>query len=654
MVKLDTLTMPSAKLDGINPFPDIKNVSYIRAGYAVGESLDEEERRYVGKGMIPTLLPYKLQDAYDRDRTPTDHRVAVLENSKLRAVFLPDLGGRLWSLTDKATGRELLYTNTVYQPANFALRNAWFSGGVEFNIGIKGHSPLTASPLFCEFAESGDALRLFGFERIRGVSYSITAYLPEDSDILFIRTRVTNSTDNEMHMYWWSNIAFPETDETRTIVPTDDAIGCLYRENHYSLDKTSIPVTNIEPVGIDVSYSARLPFSADYFYKIPPEEEKWIAAADGDGKGLLQYSDAFLKGRKLFLWGGGVGGRHWNEFLAEEGQAYIEIQAGLANTQLEHIPMPPHTEWEWTEGYTALNCERDDIHGDYFHAVDVVRGELHKKAVQPSELTSIEFPTKFKRVTEGSGWGMLEDRIRKICGKAPLNPTVDFTLDSPDAETSQWHKLLDEGILPCPDENAEPASYVVGEFWENVLTESLSRDGGEHWYAYLQLGVVKYAAAKCREAEAMWKKSVELKPTLWAYRNLAALASNEFEDKAAALDYMERASHYADAFSKRYFCAEYAGLLTSTGNDAKWLEIYASLNDKLKSVGRLQFFYAAALLHVGRIDDAAAVIDGDFVMCDVKEGELSLSKLWFDIYEAKHGKSAPLDAIPYELDFRMH
>ena len=73
--------------------------------------------------------------------------------------------------------------------------------------------------------------------------------------------------------------------------------------------------------------------SSDYFYKIPKESEKWIAAVDPDGTGLLQYSDSPLKGRKLFLWGKNVGGRHWNEFLSQKGESYIEIQAGLMNTQ---------------------------------------------------------------------------------------------------------------------------------------------------------------------------------------------------------------------------------------------------------------------------------------------------------------------------------
>ncbi|HEY8663638.1 MAG TPA: DUF5107 domain-containing protein, partial [Propionibacteriaceae bacterium] len=57
----------------------------------------------------PTVLPYDSQDSFDRHVETRDLRVAVLENDRLKATFLLDLGGRLWTLYDKVAGRELLY-----------------------------------------------------------------------------------------------------------------------------------------------------------------------------------------------------------------------------------------------------------------------------------------------------------------------------------------------------------------------------------------------------------------------------------------------------------------------------------------------------------------------------------------------------------------
>ena len=145
----------SASLGEENPMPDLKNVSYIHATYKLSDKLDEDDRKHMGKGMVKTILPYLNEDGYNRDLKPRKFNAAIMENDKLKAVFLPELGGRLWSLYHKEEKRELLFVNKVYQPGNLGIRNAWFSGGVEWNVGIKGHNPLTCDPLFA--AESKNA-----------------------------------------------------------------------------------------------------------------------------------------------------------------------------------------------------------------------------------------------------------------------------------------------------------------------------------------------------------------------------------------------------------------------------------------------------------------------------------------------------------------
>ena len=121
--------------------------------------------------------------------------------------------------------------------------------------------------------------------------------------------------------------------------------------------------------GVDASYPCNIATSRDFFYKIPKDSHKWIAAVNEQGKGLLQCSTNRLFGRKLFAWGMAQGGRHWNEWLSERGSAYIEIQAGLARTQLEHIPMKGKESWEWVEAYTGICGNATDFHGDYKAAV---------------------------------------------------------------------------------------------------------------------------------------------------------------------------------------------------------------------------------------------------------------------------------------------
>ena len=71
-----------------------------------------------------SILPYQVSDDYDREQRPAELEVLVIENERLRAVIAPSLGGRLLELRDLASGRDLVFRNPVFQPANLAALNA--------------------------------------------------------------------------------------------------------------------------------------------------------------------------------------------------------------------------------------------------------------------------------------------------------------------------------------------------------------------------------------------------------------------------------------------------------------------------------------------------------------------------------------------------
>ena len=99
----------SADIGEVNPMPDLMNVSYIHAKYETTQNITDEDKKYFGKGMIDTILPYLSQDGYNRNVKEVEIEAAILENDMLCATFLPTLGGRLWSLYNKKAGMDLLY-----------------------------------------------------------------------------------------------------------------------------------------------------------------------------------------------------------------------------------------------------------------------------------------------------------------------------------------------------------------------------------------------------------------------------------------------------------------------------------------------------------------------------------------------------------------
>ena len=669
MLRFEKYIIRSASLGVENPLPDIKNVSYIHAGFEVTDRVTTEERAGLGKGKINTLLPYTNQDNYDRNRNDRAFNAAILENKYIKAVFLPELGGRLWSLEDKTTGKEVLYKNCVYQPCNLALRNAWFSGGVEFNVGIKGHNPLTCSPLFAKkltYKGGEEVLCMYEYERIREVVYSINAYLPEDSKVLYIKNRIENTSDDDKYMYWWSNIAVTEEDGIRVIVPTDESFLCFYDEGRYLLDKVQLP----ECMGFDATYPENSHRCFDFFYKIPKAENKWIASAHKDGSGLLHFSTSEFIGRKMFLWGQANGGRNWNSWLTEDDRPYIEIQAGLAHTQLEHIPMKAKETWQFIEAYTPLDCAPEDLHNDWHTAQNAVKAQL-STLIDTENLDKAMyglFPDgeviSEEKLWTGSGWGEVENEIRKLTGKAPISNLID-DWDNTDCDQAPWKYLLKNGEFPAYSVDTRPHSYVSHAFWRDLLIKATQGSEAQRWYAYNQLGVHYYIAEEIDNAEEAFRKSIEAAPNAWAYRNLGMLLYKEKNRLEDGIPYMLKSIELVNDF--RGLFVEVAQMLQAAGRHAEWLDIFEGMNPILKEDGRLNLLKILSLINVGELDKAAAMLTPDFKMADIKEGELSVSQIWFDLYKLIIKRDTGITdedevqkillekyPLPKTLDFRMH
>ncbi|MDW7655881.1 MAG: DUF5107 domain-containing protein [Bacillota bacterium] len=666
-IRLEKRIIPSALPRENNPLPNLQEFSAIHTTIKWDDTLSPDDTRYMGYGKIRDILPYTLQDSYTRDRKPEEITIAVLENETLRAEFLPELGGRLWSLYYKPENRELLYVNPVIQPGNLALRNAWFSGGVEWNVGMKGHSPFTCAPLFTQIARMPDGtpvLRMYEWERKRQCTYQIEAYLPATSKFLYVKVRIDNQQNKEIPMYWWSNIAVPETIMTRILTPAREGFFCRYRAGNYQLTKTPLPYLN----DLDLTYASNLINVMDFFYDVSSCKRKWMAALNMDGGGLLHLSTQRLSGRKLFVWGMSQGGRHWQEFLSEPGYPYIEIQAGLTPTQLECLPMQPDDTWEWQEAYGYVQCDPAIIHGvNYEKAICAVEHEAdlqlpqnhldadfnhYKDASLPKEL-----------VCTGSGWAALENRRRRFAGEQPLKSTLQFSDDSMTEQQQPWMELLENGTFPKPCKTKKPVSYMVQEQWRELLETAVVAGEKNNWYAWYHLGVMRYHAGDAILAMAAWEMSNQLEKNPWSLRNLALV--NLYEGKhETAVGLYEQAIRLCD---ERGLIIEFAKALLLADKGDHWLKVFDALPQKYKSVGRILYYVAMAHVRTGNVFEAEKILYKPLIIDDMREGEISLSNLWHELNETKlsAAKGRALTqaekqsltknrVLPSSLDFRMN
>lgn len=622
------IEIESAALGEQTHYPNLNISSDLHSDVQI-EGVDE--KLYIGYGNVTSILPYKLRDNYDRNKKKVKTKAAILESDGLKAVFLTEYGCRLWSLYDKKEKKELLFCNPVLQFSNFAVRNAWFAGGVEWNIGFIGHNPFTCEKMFCEEVKDSETgapvFRFYEYERIRGVVYEVDSYISEEHNQLMVRVKIKNPHDKEIPMYWWSNIAVPENLDTRTIVDADEAFALSYDTGLYV---SPIPYAK----GTDVSYSALQFIAADYFYRVPDDKQKFIASLDVNGEGLIQSSTKRLKGRKLFVWGMNAGGRSWQDFLSKNCYAYNEIQAGLARTQTECIPMPAYAEWEWLESYGYMKANGEKIHSyDWEEAKSEVRNRLISQDYLENELERTKksiVKVKGKLLQNGSGWGYIEDLRRKKNGESPLFDSITFDKSCIDEETAPWLELLESGNF-TPTQTPEKCGFMTQPEYIPML-EKIVGEGKADWFVHFHLGICYHANLEPHKAKEHFEISNSLSKTSYALYCLAHF------DKAEG-KMREATKKIQKAFLLDSECYPLAKSVLSYLEEFKLfddiIKFYLNLSDNLKQKGRLKYFLALAYLKTDKIDKFEEILAERFTVDDLKEGETILNDLWLDYKQIK-------------------
>ncbi|MFJ3173377.1 DUF5107 domain-containing protein [Streptomyces roseus] len=647
-VRRAVLNLPAAPLGPENPLPVLR-------APADAHTLDERSReglprdmaRQIGYEPLRSLLPVRLRDGYRRHRRESAFEAVVLENAHLRVTVLPGLGGRVHSLVHVPTGRELLYRNPVFQPANFALNGAWFSGGIEWNFGATGHTTLSCAPLHAALVPAPDGgvmVRLWEWERLRDLPFQVDLWLPEDSAFLYVGVRVRNPHERPAPVYWWSNIAVPEDPGTRVLAPADEAW-------HFGYERSlrRIPVPRWEDQ--DRTYPLRSEYPADFFYEVPEGARPWIASLDAGGRGLVQTSTARLRGRKLFVWGSGEGGRRWQEWLTEPGTGgYAEIQAGLARTQLEHVRLEAGAEFSWLEAYGPLTADPEPVHGPDWPAARRAAEEVLAAAL-PAERVDEAYGAwrgcadtePGERLAAGSGWGALE----VLCGGFHL-PGTPFEEAGLGEAQAPWLELWRTGVFPAPRRVAPPGPSLVAPHWRDML-ETAPADPLTEYH----LGVAQWHAGDVAQAVRSWERGLKLAPSRWPLLRCLAVAD------ALAGDTARAAQRYAEAFEdlaeesrggELWTAAESAlgreamTALLAAGRLPAARAVWDRLRPALREEGRFRLLAARLLAAEGHAGAARRVFEDGFELADLREGEEILSEVWSRITHRP---------LPATYDFRM-
>ncbi|HBJ95508.1 MAG TPA: hypothetical protein DDZ11_03275, partial [Lentisphaeria bacterium] len=342
-----------------------------------------------------------------------------------------------------------------------------------------------------------------------------------------------------------------------------------------------------------------------------------------------------------FVWGKTSGGANWQRKLLGPGvQDYLELQAGLAKTQQECLPMPPRTAWEWLEAYGGIQAEPADIFGSWEHAVRSVTALADELLPEPEmdDMLARTRPLALRRGTlrmRGNGAAALAEKELA----APPVPHLDFGKTGPDEK--EWVELCSGRMDDEP-----PRSFQVDPEWIPRLQRA-----PECWKKHYHLALCYFRAHDEERLEKHSLRALELARNAWTLHlraNVLLRTKNHPEQVPAIL--MEAALlPEADA----YLVKETAKLLNILGAHDSMLDFYHALPQEHRMRPTVRLQYAAALFRTGNPQDALGILteNGGLELPDAREGDIMISHLYLDILKAL-GLTEAQCPMPPKIDYR--
>lgn len=311
---------------------------------------------------VPNMTSYYPYHKFEKFGTEAEKKlwkVIEMENRWLKVAIFPEIGGKVWSVYDKTTGKDVFYANDVVKFREIAMRGPWTSGGIEFNHGIIGHAPSCSHPVEWETSvnEDGSVSCFIGaWDFITRTRWTVEINLPADAAWLRTRTFWHNFSGLYKPYYTWANSAVKASDDLEIIYPATHSIAHSGESEAFPLNESGADITlyRNQNYGIDKSFhpgGSHKGFFGAYYHD--------------EDFGMLHYAHRDAKiGRKYFSWAQSAQGNIWIDLLTDKNQQYVEMQSGRLFNQnmIESIDTPfkqtlfaPYGTDEWDEYWMPVS-----------------------------------------------------------------------------------------------------------------------------------------------------------------------------------------------------------------------------------------------------------------------------------------------------------
>ncbi len=269
------------------------------------------------------IFPYYKFEGYEHTAKKKDWKVVTLENEFIKVFVLPEIGGKIWGAVEKSTGEEFLYKNEVVKFRNISMRGPWTSGGIEFNFGIIGHHPSTATPVdyVVKTNDDGSVSCVVGSADLpSNTDWRVEIRLEKDKAYFETKASWYNASPINQSYYNWMTAAAVVTDDLEFIYPGNQFL-------EHSGEAKPWP---IDPEGRDLSFYKNNNFGSDISEHVVGDYKDFFGGYYHNSKFGFGHWAPYeeMPGQKLWLWSMARSGGIWEDLLTDTDGQYMEFQAG--------------------------------------------------------------------------------------------------------------------------------------------------------------------------------------------------------------------------------------------------------------------------------------------------------------------------------------
>jgi hypothetical protein len=327
---------------------------------------------------------------FDRERfrteapqpEPRDYQLLVLENDYLLVSIMPELGGRIWQVVDKATGDTMFYQNSVIKPSPWgpASQLGWLgAGGLEWALPVNEHGYVwgTAWDVATFEGEDGSVgVQITSPQDGRLLSAEIIITLHPEQAYFTIAPSIYNLADHLLTFHFWQTAMLapgPDnvvTEDLRFVVPSP--IMSIHSTGDTMLPGAGLLLTWPQYFGRDLS---RLGNWDRYvgFFEYPRAHGPFVGVYDPtlDVGAVRIFPAEIAQGSKVF--GLGWRNRIGSEDFTDDDSMYVELHGGLSPTFDEPYSLAGGESVHWEESWYPVAGIGNLVYADQKVALNLER-----------------------------------------------------------------------------------------------------------------------------------------------------------------------------------------------------------------------------------------------------------------------------------------